>query len=118
MIKDFIKELLNEINKIKNCYYEEVPFNASYPYLVVQNITISSLEQGNICYFDIEIYNNELSVVNIEDICDQLIVGLDRLVVHRDKVSFHLAFEKLNINNYNEQDETSRTISFIARIFS
>ena len=62
LTKEFIKQLLAEINKIRTCYYEEAPKNTIYPYLVVPTLQINPLESGYICLFDIEIYNNELSV--------------------------------------------------------
>lgn len=118
MSKEFIKQLMTEINKIRTCYYEEADKKAVFPYLVVPTIQINPLEAGYICLFDIEIYNNELSNVITEDICDELKNGLDRLSVKTNMLGFHLGFDSQYLMNSNEQDLIARRISFSARIFN
>lgn len=118
MTKEFIKQLMIEINKIRKCYYENAPSNTTFPYLVVPTIQINPLESGDICLFDIEIYNNELSDIITEDLCDELRNGLDRLSVCTDKLGFHLGFENQYLMNSNEQDLIARRIGFSARIFN
>ncbi len=117
LIKEFIKQLMIQINNIRNCYYEEADNKAKYPYLVVPTLQINTLESGYICLFDVEIYNNELTSITVEEIADELILGLDRLSFKNDSIGFHLAFESQFLVKTNDQDESVRRISFSARLF-
>ncbi len=116
--KEFIKELLNKVNLIYKCYYEEPPKDVKFPYCIIPNIVISSLESGDLCIFDIELYTNELKGgISIEDMCDNLRKGLDRSIVKGINFNSHIGFENQNIVKSNDQDLISRRISFSARIF-
>jgi hypothetical protein len=115
--KKFVKELLNIINEIFETYYEEAPKNVKFPYGVVPTLTISPLDKGFQCVFDIEIYNNELSEKSTEDICDDLINYLDGKSFRDDEIGFYLGFESQFLTNQSEQDLIYKRISFIARIF-
>lgn len=116
--KEFIEKLLNKINEIYNCYYEEAPKNVKFPYGVVTKIPLSPLNPGYICIFDIELYTNELlGCDSIEEMCDSLRDGLDTTIINGDKFNAHLGFEDQDLNQSNEQDLISRRISFSARIF-
>ena len=116
--KEFIKLLLEEVNKLYTCYYEEAPKNASYPYLVIPTLNISSLDSGDQCLVDIEIYSSEFTSVSVEDICDDLRNYLTGLSICKSNIGFHLGFENQNISKINEQDLIPRKVSFSARIFS
>lgn len=116
--KEFIKELLNKVNEIYKCYYDEAPKNVSFPYCVIPNIVISSLNSGDLCIFDIELYTNELKGgISIEEMCDNLRKELDRSIINGLNFNSHIGFEDQNIIKSIEQDLISRRISFSARIF-
>lgn len=117
LTKEFIKALLDKINEYYKCFYEEADSNTSFPYLVVPTLSLSPLNAGFICIFDIEIYNNELSCVSVEDIFDDLLNNLDNYHFCNDKIAFHLGFEDGNLQKSSEQDLIIRKISFSARIF-
>ena len=106
--KEFIKLLLEEVNKLYTCYYEEAPKDASYPYLVIPTLNISSLDSGD----------SEFTSVSVEDICDDLRNYLTGLSICKSNIGFHLGFENQNISKINEQDLIPRKVSFSARIFS
>ena len=116
--KEFIKLLLDEVNKLYTCYYEKNTKNASYPYLVIPTLNISSLDSGDQCFIDIEIYSSEFASVSVEDICDDLRNHLTGLSICKSNIGFHLGFENQNISKINEQDLIPRKVSFSARIFS
>lgn len=117
MIKEFIKQLLKEINKYYTCYYEEAPNNAKFPYLVIPTLHIIPLNAGYSCVVDIEINNNELGKVLTEEIIDDLDNKLNELNFFNDKIGFHLGTSDINILKSSEQDLIYRRISFDARIF-
>lgn len=112
----FISKLLDIINLKFKTYYEEAPKDVSFPYGVVPTITSTPLNYGEQALFDIEIYNNELSAVSIEAICDKL-KSLDNYSYRDGKIGFHLGFDSQIMQRQTEQDMTYRKISFIARIF-
>lgn len=117
MIKEFIKQLLIKINTLYNCYYEEAPHNAQFPYLVIPTLHFSPLNSGYTGILDIEINNNELSDVFTEDIIDNLNKNLNEFSFINDKIGFHLGTENINILKASDQDLICRRISFEARIF-
>ena len=117
MIDEFITCFMKEINKIMTTYYEETPANATYPYAVIPHLNIVSLDYGYQCIFDVEVYVNELSGKNVEELCDKLRIGLDQLTFHNEKVAFHINDDSQNLSKQVEQDFSDRKVSFIARIF-
>jgi len=117
VLKLFIKILLVKINEYYTCFYEEAPSTTSFPYLVVPTITLTPLDAGYTCLFDIEIYNNELSKISVEDILDDLHNNLDNYSYCDKNIAFHLGFESANILKSSEQDLLIRKITFSARIF-
>lgn len=117
VLKLFIKILLAKINEYYTCFYEEAPSTTSFPYLVVPTITLTPLNEGYICMFDIEIYKNEMSTITIEDILDTLLNNLDNYSYCDENIAFHLGFESTNILKSLEQDLSIRKITFSARIF-
>lgn len=117
MTKLFIKQLLTKINEYYQCYYEEAPTSTSFPYLVVPTLNIVPLNSGYSCIFDIEIYNNEISEVDIEDIFDTLLNNLNNYSYNDENIGFHVGFEDGMLQKSAEQDLTVRKISFSARIF-
>ncbi len=117
MTKEFIKQLLNEINKYYTCYYEEAPNNAKFPYLVIPTLHIIPLNAGYSCTVDIEINNNEISNILTEEIIDKLKNKLNEFSFINDKIGFHLGISDINILKASDQDLINRRISFEARIF-
>ena len=117
MIKEFILQLLTEINKNYECYYEEAPINAKFPYLVIPTLHLIPLNAGYSGTVDIEINNNELSKIQTEDIIDNLNNKLNEYSFINDKIGFHLGISDINILKASDQDLINRRISFEARIF-
>lgn len=117
VLKLFIKVLLDKINEYYTCFYEEAPNTTAFPYLVVPTITLTPLNAGYTCMFDIEIYNNELSNVSVEEILDNLQNNLDNYSYCDEQIGFHLGFESSNILKSSEQDLLIRKITFSSRIF-
>ena len=77
MIDTFLTKLMERANTIMTVYYEKAPSDTSYPYGVVPDLSISALNYGYQCLFDIELYINELSDSNIEELADNLRIALD-----------------------------------------
>ena len=117
MIKEFIKQLLNEINKIYVCYYEEAPNTAEFPYLVIPTLHLASLNDGYSGIIDIEINNNEQNNVLTEDIMDNLKRVFDNFSFINEKIGFHLNFESMDVFKSSDQDLVYRRVSFDARLF-
>lgn len=113
----FLELLLKRVNEIYDCYYEEAPQDATYPYLVIPTINVTDLDYGDQCFIDLEVNNNELSKISVEEICDNLRNQLNGYAIYEDGIGFHLSFENQNIQNLREQDLISRRVSFSARIF-
>ena len=118
MTKQFITLLLDKVNTIYTCYYEEAPKDASFPYCVIPTISLTPLDQGYLSVFDIEIYNNELSDVCVEDMMDDLRKELDGYSENSDGLGYHIGFEDQLLLKQNEQHLIVRRISFAARIFN
>ena len=117
MNEKFLEKLIGKVKTIYTCYYEEAPSNAIFPYLVIPSITLSSLDSGYLSVFDIEIYNNELSNISVEKICDDLREELDGYSYYETGIGFHIGFDSQLIIKQNEQDLVIRRITFAARIF-
>ena len=117
MIDEFLNIVMTKINTVMTVYYEKVPDNATYPYGVVPDCTIISLDYGYQCLFDIELYINELSTSNIEELCDKLRENLDGYNYKDSKFGFHVNFESQYLGKMIEQDSSMRRVTFIARIF-
>ena len=118
MTEKFIKSLLDKVNTIYLCYYEEADNEASFPYCVIPSISFTPLNDGYLSMFDIEIYNNELSNISVEQMIDQLRVGLDGYSENSNGIAYHIGFENQLLIKQNEQDLIVRRVSFSARIFN
>jgi len=117
LTKTFLEQLMKKINTIMTVYYEEAPKSASFPFGVVPTLSITPLDYGYQCLFDIEIYINELSLIDVETLCDNLRSNLDGYHFKNKDIGFHIGFENQYLTKENEQDLSMRRISFIARIF-
>lgn len=117
MIDTFLTKLMTKVNTIMTVYYEKAPSNTSYPYGVIPDLNISTLDYGYQCLFDIELYINELSESNVESLCDSLRTGLDGYNYKDNDIGFHINFESQYLGKMSEQDSSMRRVTFIARIF-
>ena len=117
MTKTFLERLMTKLNTIMTVYYEEAPNSASFPYGVVPSLSITPLDYGYQCLFDVELYINELSDSDVEELCDNLRVGLDGYSYKDNSIGFHIGFESQYLTRQNEQDLVMRRVTFIARIF-
>lgn len=117
MTEKFLIALMKHVNTLMNVYYEEAPKSATYPFGVVPTLSITSLDYGYQCIFDVELYVNELSESSIEKLCDNLRIGLDNYSYNDDIIGFHVNFENQYLTKQNEQDLIYRRITFVARIF-
>ena len=117
MTEKFIEKLLEKINTIYTCYYEEAPKKAKFPYCVVPTLVISPLDSGYMCMVDIELYNDEFTDVSIEKMCDDFREELDGYSYKDNDIGYYLGFESQYLSKSNEQDLTYRKITFVSRIF-
>ncbi len=117
MIDTFLDKIMEKLNTIMTVYYEKAPDEASYPYGVVPDLSITTLNYGLQCLFDVELYINELSASNVESLCDSLRTGLDEYCYRDNNVGFHVSFESQYLGKMTEQDSSMRRVTFIARIF-
>ena len=121
MTKNFLEKLMLKINTLMKdkmiIYYEEAPKSASFPFGVIPTLSITPLDYGFQCLFDVELYINELSLTDVESLCDDLRNGLDGYNYRDSNIGFHIGFDNQYLTKQNEQDLDMRRISFIARIF-
>lgn len=117
LINEFLDRIMEKLNTVMTVYYEEAPNNAKFPYGVVPTISTTPLAYGIQCMFDIEIYVNEITNVNIEKLCDKLRESLDGYNYQNSIMGFHIGYDSQLLIKQNEQDFTYRRISFVARIF-
>lgn len=117
MIDTFLEKIMSKLNTIMTVYYERVPDNATYPYGVVPDLSITPLNYGYQCLFDVEVYINELSDQNVEQLLDSLRTGLDEYNYKDSVMGFHVNYESQYMGRMTEQDSSMRRITFIARIF-
>ena len=117
MTDTFLDKLMGKINTIMQVYYEKAPSTTNYPYGVIPDLSISPLDYGYQCLFDVELYINELSDSNVEALCDSLRVGLDGYRYKDNDIGFHIGFEGQYLGKMSEQDSSMRRVTFIARIF-
>ena len=117
MIDKFLNILMEKLNTIMTVYYEEVPNNTVFPYGVVPTISITPLDYGYQCFFDVELYTNELSDINIEKMCDDFRIALDGYNYQNSIMGFHIGYDSQFLLKSTEQDLTYRRVSFVARIF-
>ncbi len=115
--KKFLEVIMKKINTIYKCYYEEATVKAKFPYCVVPTLAIRPLNAGYSCIFDIEIFNNEISDISTEKICDDLVNILDHFSYSDNDISIWISLENCVINKSNEQDLSARRVSFEARFF-
>lgn len=116
-IDTFIEKLMTKINTIMTVYYEEAPKNASYAYGVIPDFSISTLDYGMQCLFDVELYINDFSESDIDKLCDDLRIGLDGYNYKDSEIGFHINFDSQYLGKMTEQDSSMRRVTFIARIF-
>lgn len=118
----YIEELIKVINNFGLdgvCYYEKVPTNATFPYLVLIPPNTTDLSSGNLTTLDFEIYANELTTCEIlEGLCDGLKNNLDNYLLNSaNNFSSHISFDNSTNVRDNEQDLLARRMTFYARIF-
>lgn len=113
----FLEALLKKCNEIMTVYYEEALKAAKFPFGVIPNLSITPLNYGYQCLFDIELYVNELSNYSVEELCDKLRNGLDGYSYSDKDIGFYLMFDSQYLTKQSEQDFTMRKVSFVARIF-
>lgn len=113
----FLTALLEKCNEIMPVYYEEALKKANFPFGVIPNLSITPLNYGYQCLFDIELYVSEFSNYSVEELCDKLREGLDGYSYSSNDIGFYLMFESQYLSKQSEQDFTMRKVSFVARIF-
>lgn len=114
----FLEKIIEKINEIYPCYYEEVPSSASFPFCVIPTININDLNMGKTIMFTIEIYNNKLSKIISEDIMQNLEKQLDRYHYIDDTIAFHIGWDNSRSVKSIEQDLIIKEVSLTARIFN
>lgn len=116
-IDNFLNKFMPKANEIMTVYFERTPKDAIYPYGVIPDLSISTLDYGAQVLFDIELFINELSESNVEKLCDDLRIGLDGYHYQDEEIGFHINFDGQYLGKMTEQDSSMRRVTFIARIF-
>ena len=117
MIDEFLKLIMAKANTVMTVYYEEAPTNATFPYGVMTTFTVTPLDYGYNCIFDIELNTSELSDTDLDAQCDNLRVALDGYRARNSVCGFHVGYDSQLLSRQTEQDLTMRRITFSARIF-
>lgn len=130
----FIEKLLAYLNTVKNgvCfYYDRAPDDGTYPdgdrdkktypYGVVSGITATDLGEGDLTFFDVELWGDEkkqAAAEDIESLCDDLRNALHNRIISYDGVfSAHVGYEGRDTSSDREDDLLHRRLFFAARIF-
>ena len=120
----FIEKLIAYLNTVKNgfsAYYDRAPANRTYPYGVVSGITATDLGEGDLTFFDLELYTDDKlpsATEELESLCDDLRNALHNRVISYDGVfAAHIGYEGRDTSDEKEDDLSHRRLFFAARIF-
>ena len=113
-----IQKIIEDINKVIQCYYEIVPDDTIMPYSVIPPININFLDEScKIFYLDIEVYSSKYSSeVIIEDVVEEIIKAINKKNYILENIGFHINIE--DVNNIPEQEKniTARKITCIVKV--
>lgn len=117
----FIAAMSATINAIANCYYEKAPDDAAYPFVVLGALRITSLDDGDLVPFDLDVWTDEKTAdatVTLEALCDTLRNTLTGAIVSTANTFYaHIGFESQTPPAEPEFDLCHRRLAMSARIF-
>lgn len=119
-VKSALMRSLNEIAPVA-CFLNRAPSNEPFPYAVVCRMSITTLDEGHLATFDLEIHTDETledSAETLEDLCDTFRSRVEQMIITDGQTfSAHANYESEREAGEAEFDLMHRTLSFTLRIF-
>ncbi len=120
----FIEGLTAYLNTVKegfSVFYDRAPSKAAFPYGVISGVNESSLGEGYMTSFDLDLWTDDklpTATEEIEELCDITRNALNNKVLSSEGVySCHIGYEGRDTTDDREDDISHRRIYFAARIF-
>ena len=120
----FIEELTAYLNTVKegfSVFYDRAPSKKAFPYGVISGVNESSLGEGYLTSFDLDLWTDDklpTATEEIEELCDIARNALNNKVLSSEGVySCHIGYEGRDTTDDREDDISHRRIYFAARIF-
>lgn len=120
----FIEGLTAYLNTVKegfSVFYDRAPSKKSFPYGVISGVNESSLGEGYLTSFDLDLWTDDklpTATEEIEELCDIARNALNNKVLSSPGVySCHIGYEGRDTTDDREDDISHRRIFFAARIF-
>jgi len=120
----FIEALVQYMNTVKpgfKVYYDRAPKDKAFPYGVISYVTASSLDEGDLTSFDLELWTDDKlpsATVELESLCDLCRKALNNKVLSVEGVfSSHIGYESRDTSDDREDDLSHRRQIYAARIF-
>ena len=120
----FIELLIANINTAKEgfeCFYERADKSAAFPYGVASGINVTSLDDGYLVSFDLDLWTDDklpTATEEIEELCDLLHNHLHNRIISRDgELYAHIGYEGRDTSDDRDTDISHRRMFFAARIF-
>ncbi len=117
------KALMDSLNKLSPvpCFLDRAPSKEPFPYAVVCRMSITTLDEGHLATFDLEIHTDETlegAAAKLEDLCDLFRSRIEQmLITDGETFSAHANYESERAAGEAEFDLTHRTLAFTLRIF-
>lgn len=126
----FISELVSSVNSAKDnfvCYYDRAPndddeeYEVVFPYGVVGKIHPTSLDEGFLITFDLDLWTDDklpTATEDLEQLCDDLQNYLDHRIISREGEFYgHIGYEGRDTSDDRDTDISHRRMYFAARVF-
>lgn len=120
----FIEGLTAYLNTVKegfSVFYDRAPSKKAFPYGVISGVNESSLGEGYLTSFDLDLWTDDklpTATEEIEELCDIARNALNNKVLSSEGVySCHIGYEGRDTTDDREDDISHRRIYFAARIF-
>lgn len=120
----FIEGLTAYLNTVKegfSVFYDKAPSKKAFPYGVISGVNESSLGEGYLTSFDLDLWTDDklpTATEEIEELCDIARNALNNKVLSSAGVySCHIGYEGRDTTDDREDDISHRRIYFAARIF-
>jgi len=120
----FIEGLTAYLNTVKegfSVFYDRAPSKKAFPYGVISGVNESSLGEGYLTSFDLDLWTDDklpTATEEIEELCDITRNALNDKVLSVEGVfSCHIGYEGRDTTDDREDDLSHRRIYFAARIF-
>ena len=121
---DFIAALVSDINDAREnfeCYYDRAKKDAPYPHSVVGDINVTSLDEGYLVSFDLDLWTDDklpTATEDLEQLCDDLQNYLDHRIISREGEFYgHIGYEGRDTSDDRDTDISHRRMYFAARVF-